>query len=211
MAKRWDILDWIIKDSGLNFFKGFALSLIFYILLCGVLIIRNSDTADNLQLILLSVPNLLLVVVTFAYVMLTEKLVKTNQDLLEVQTSPNVIANLVLEENFKENPFIDLIIENVGFGYARNISLIVNPPGLHIFGEVDFDTHPLIKNNISILGPKQSERVRLCSVSGDWGSTQNHFNPNIQGFQVIIKSQNSTGKDMKSESFDLDISKFKIR
>ena len=137
------LFEWIKKESELNFFTGFCLSWGFYIFLCGMLIIQNLTNSNNLQLFLMSVPNLLLVIVTVAYVILTQKLVKTNQALFDAQNEPIIIAYLRLNDT-ESTEVIDLIIENVGLGIARNVHFDPTPKGLSILNG-DLDSHSLIQ------------------------------------------------------------------
>ncbi len=176
-----------------------------------MLMIQNSDKSNNLQLVLITVPNLLLVLVTVAYVLLTQKLVKTNQALFDIQTSPSIIAYLKIIDREK-NKHIDLIIDNVGSGPARNVIFNINPSGLKILSG-DFDLHSLIQNGISVLGPKQRMSITLCydmSRLTSSGNPERFFIPlEIPKFHLTITYQNFIGKNIGPEQFDIDIGMFK--
>lgn len=171
-----------------------------------MLIIQNSSK-DSLQLVLVSIPSLLLVVVTLPYVLLTHKLVKTNQALFDAQSSPCVIVySALLHES--ETDMVYLNIENVGPGVARNIDFEIIPHGLQIF-DGKFDSHSLIKTGISILGPQQRQRIKLCRVDID-GNFNRFFLPeDIPEFQMIINYENAIGKKFGPEIFVIDKEMYK--
>jgi len=199
-------LEGLLAESEINFFWGFCLSLIFYILLCIMLIIQNSSK-DNLQLVLMSIPSLLLVVVTLPYVLLTHKLVKTNQALFDAQSSPCVIVySSLIHEN--KTDVVYLYIENVGAGVARNIIFNVIPHDLRIF-DGDLDSHSLIKTGISILGPQQRQKLKLCCADLDCNCIRFFFPENIPKFQITINYENSLGKKMRPDTFVIDKEMYK--
>ncbi|MFA6363436.1 hypothetical protein [Methanoregula sp.] len=199
-------IEGLLAESELNFFWGFCLSMTFYIFLCIMLIIQNSSK-DSLQLVLMSIPSFLLVVVTLAYVLLTQKLVKTNQALFDAQSSPCVIAysSLIPDGN---TGFIYLNIENVGPGVARNIVFKIIPSDLRIL-DGDFNSHSLIKTGISILGPQQRQRMKLCGADLDGNCERFFFPENIPKFQIIINYENSLGKKIGPEIFIIDKEMYK--
>ncbi len=192
-------MDWLLEKSELNFFFGLGLSLILYIFLCIILILQ--DNSNSLGIFFNAVPNLLLVVVTFGYVVLTIKLVKTNQALFDAQSEPIVVAYLKFND-IEETSFIDLIIENVGLGTARNVKIKIVPSNLQtLYGNLQ--NHFLLNNCISVIGPKQRLVIRLCLVTGSTDSKR-ILHPNFPAFAIEINFQDSAGKEKGPESFDLD-------
>jgi hypothetical protein len=167
-----------------------------------MLIIQNSDSSDNLQLFLLSIPNILLVIVTLGYVLLTIKLVKTNQALFDAQSEPILIAYLRLND-IEDPEHIDLIIENVGMGSARNIRFSMDPSNVPTVCR-NLENHSLVQRGLSIIGPKQRLSIRLCIATGIQEGKRMIIPENFLPFQLIIKYNDSAGKEMDPASFDLD-------
>jgi len=189
----------------------FSLSIVFVIFLLIFLylsLITNDPQNKDFVLAFLGiVPTLLLFLVTWIYVRLTKNLVKTNQDLVDAQSQPSMIAQV--KESDIDFHYIDLIFENVGMGIARNIQFNVKPPGFITQSGDPLEALPVIQNGIPTLGPKQKFRLVLCFLPDKMpkGVPLSELHDSLK-FTITITYQNSHGDNKGPEQYDIDLGIF---
>ena len=186
---------------------GFLIFIIVYIAWFLWIMSQHSTDSQYLTTALLAIPSFFVAVVTFLYVLLTRDLIKTNQDLVDAQSQPSVIAQV--KENDDDFHYIDLIFENVGMGIARNIQFNVEPNGFITISGDPLETLPVIQNGIPTLGPKQKFRMVLCHlpdlIKPDVPLSEIHESLK---FRIAITYQNSIGKKKGPEQYDIDMGIF---
>ncbi len=187
---------------------GFGIATFGYIFWFVWIFAQHSNDTQYITTAIMAIPSLLVAVITFLYVLLTQDLVRTNQALFDAQTKPDLIAYLQIDKT--DNPaIIDLIIENIGFGIAQNIKINSNPSDFPIISGM-FDSHSIVQKGISILGPKQKVSIKICDAELLVGHVERFFHPdNIPEFQVALQFQNSIGKQMEKKQFSINIAMFK--
>ena len=100
---------------------------------------------------------------TVFYAILTWKLVSETRALRKAQTEPKL--SITLENNKIAFGFLDMIIKNVGYGPAYNITFKVEPDFEYQKGKF-LSELGLIKNGIKYLSPQQEYRFFLTALIG---------------------------------------------
>ena len=107
---------------------------------------------------------------TVVYAILTWKLVSETRALRKAQTEPKL--SISLENNKVAFGFVDLVIKNIGYGPAYNISFKVEPDFEYQKGEF-LSELGLIKHGIKYLAPQQEYRFFLTSLVGKFDEFKN--------------------------------------
>lgn len=145
--------------------------------------------------------SMVVAIATVIYAVLTHRLVSETRRMRQVQTEP-AIAIWAEPSEFGIN-FLNLVIENVGQGVARNIKLSASPD-IHRKPDRPLSDLGLFKNGLPHLAPRQRIKFFLLNVldgpSKSKGGDLSHLN-----FQVTATYANSTGATY-TESFSIDIS-----
>jgi uncharacterized membrane protein len=200
----------IVENKRSPDFISAALIVIFILVYIGYLMFVMSQHPNSdlyITTIILAIPSFFVAVVTSVYVLLTRELIKTNQDLVDAQSQPSVIAHV--KENDDDFHFIDLVIENVGMGIARDIHFDVLPHGFITISGDPLETLPVIQNGIPALGPKQKFRMILCNLTPltNRGLPLSEIHDTLK-FRIGIKYQNSLGIEKNWEYYDIDLGIF---
>jgi hypothetical protein len=214
MDMREIIIRWLSKKEKLRnngefiLFFGFLIVIFIYIIWLLYIMSQHSNEQNYITTAIVAIPNLLVAVVTFLYVLLTRDLVKTNQELVNAQNRPIVIAYVKISE--RDIHFADLIIENVGLGVARNIHFIVEPANIPTINEdIPLDRNSFIQKGLPVLGPKEKFRAELWYLPMLFDEVRiNKKSPEILQFQIIISYQNSVNENMKAERCNIDLGIF---
>jgi hypothetical protein len=93
----------------------------------------------------------------------TEKESGLAQKQLKFQNEP--IISLMIKENDDQVQIIDLIIENVGNGVARNIRFEISPPGFTTLSGDPIAKLYFFQRGIQILPPKQKVPIHLVNFA----------------------------------------------
>lgn len=126
---------------------------------------------------------------TIFYALLTCILVFETNKMRKVQTEPNVSVFIQPKEEF--NYIIDMFIQNIGLGPARDIIFEVQPDFEYISGQFLSEV-TLIKNGINYLAPNQKIRIFSTSLLEDLAlKTKEPIN-------IEIVYTNSVGNNYKS-------------
>ena len=198
----------MIKENKINpVILLFYAAIIILILLDTAILVFSQFNAVYIQLFFLSIPNLLLVFVTAWYVRLTQNLVKINQELVDAQSQPSMIAQV--KESDIDFHYIDLIFENVGMGIARNIQFKVEPPDFITQSGDPLVALPVIQNGIPTLGSKQKFRMVLRFLPDlmPKGVPLSEIHESLK-FRITITYQNSNGDKKGPEQYDIDLGIF---
>jgi len=101
-------------------------------------------------------------IATVVYAVLTRQLVKETRDMRKLQTEPKISVVIQPEENAFS--LLDMTIENIGMGPAKDIRLAVNPDIKSITGQ-ERSEMDLIKNGIPYLAPRQKIKFVFANNS----------------------------------------------
>lgn len=128
------------------------------------------------------------------------------------------IVNVYVKENEQTVQIIDLIIENVGSGTARNIHFKISPPGFITLSGDSLEKLHFFQNGVQVLAPKQkyvihmvdyAERVtdiKLKYLDADAHELRQKYKQEFQ-LKFILTYENVLGFPKRDE-FDIDLCVF---
>ena len=141
-----------------------------------------------------------LVLVTMVHVRRTGQIVAESKKFREVTTRPKVIVTLAADKYYFN--LVNLRVENIGGGAARNIRLSTNSEFRTMRGTLLRDLG-LFKNGLSLLGPGREIETRLENVTG-WNNDRDRFQTS---FTITASYTNAAGRSFE-EDFLIDFSFF---
>ena len=128
---------------------------------------------------LMFISSLILAGITLAYVLLTRKLVKIQQEMLKLSNTPNLQVFLTESNRTTRSHSVDLCIYNNGTGTAYNLKLTVTTYSSHPSDSASFVASfgaslgtqiaewDIFKNGISHLGPDKRYQRPIYQVDKD--------------------------------------------
>jgi len=122
---------------------------------------------------------------TIAYAILTWRLVSETKRMREAQTEPKVSVTIQPREEWIN--FIDMVIQNIGPGQARNIKFDVNPDFEYTKGMFLSELGPM-KNGLGYLAPNQKLQFFLTSMA------ENFEEKRKKSFEITVSYENSAHK-----------------
>lgn len=135
---------------------------------------------------------------TVVYAILTRRLVYETREMREAQTEPNI--SVVVRPREEWINFMDMIIQNLGYGPAYNISFDVSPDFECRKGEY-LSQLGFMKSGLKYLAPNQKMQFFLTSMVED--SEQKAK----KSFEIRVEYQNRVGKAY-AERFMIDFSEY---
>ena len=135
---------------------------------------------------------------TVVYAILTWKLVSETKALRKAQTEPKLSITLVNNEVAFGS--VDMVIKNIGYGPAYNVSFKVEPDLEYQKGKF-LSELGLLKNGIKYLAPQQEYRFFLTSLIGKFNKLKNVT------FYIIAKYYDALGNKFE-EKFLIEFSHF---
>jgi len=134
----------------------------------------------------------LVAISTVFYAILTWKLVSETKKLRKAQTEPKL--SIIIENNDVAFGFLDMIIKNVGYGPAYNITFKVQPDFEYEKGHF-LSELGAIKYGIKYLAPNQEYRFFFTSLIGRFKELQNVT------FNIFTEYCDSSETKFKDEFF----------
>lgn len=135
---------------------------------------------------------------TVVYAILTRKLVYETKEMREAQTEPKI--SVVVQPREEWINFMDMIIQNVGYGPAYNISFDISPDFECRKGEY-LSRLGAMKSGLRYLAPNQRIQFFLTSMVED-------FEQKVKkSFEIGVKYQNRVGKTYE-EKFMINFSEY---
>lgn len=160
----WMFLDWLLIDTSIGHNVMVASSFCFIITLIFAIIIQDSN-------IIVGGSTLILVIITGYNIVKTSEMAekqRNTQILLsekQRQSELEPIVLLSLKENDVDVHIIDLIIENVGRGIAKNIKFEVTPHGFTTLSGDPLEKLFFFKHGIQVLPPKQKYFIHMTNLA----------------------------------------------
>ena len=106
------------------------------------------------------ITTLILAGITLWYVLLTRQMVKINQEVLKVSTTPEIRMFLTMRNRTLKVSTLDLCIENIGTGFAFDVEFSGNFKDFPIqYTDDTIADWDIIKNGISHLGPDKRYQI----------------------------------------------------
>lgn len=132
-----------------------------------VLILYGGFISSNFNFATLGLSGLL-VLINYEYARLTQKLVSETSKMREVQTEPNVYVFIELKSQYNE--IVQMFIQNIGMGIAKNIKITVPEDFIYYRDEKQSRNYllaerSLIDKGIAYLAPNQKMEVFSASTS----------------------------------------------
>lgn len=162
--------------------------------------------------------NIIVAGATIILVMITwlnVDIIKTsNEKIINLQSEP--VISITLQENDVDIHIIDLIIENLGQGIAKNLQFEFVPTGFITLSNYPIEKLPLFQHGIPILGSKQKFIFHLTNLAlaiakierenSDLEGTilHNKLRENLR-FQIKISYESITRKIKKTDTFDINL------
>jgi hypothetical protein len=176
---------------------------IFFIILYAII----SGNKDLTQMGIL-IATIIYAGITYSLTKFTKDLAETTEKATKLQNQPFMTANL--RENDIDFHYIDLIIENIGQGIAKNIlfnlespeTLIVPSKYHHKIEEME-----IFNRGIQSLGPHQNIRFVLVNLPEIVG-TEKHISEVNQDdfkFKLTISCENIEGQKCLDQKYELDL------
>lgn len=143
----------------------------------------------------------ILACITLWYVLVTQKIMKTSQEMLRVANTPEVQVSLLYgHDTFAQIPTIDLCIQNIGSGFAHDLKFSGSITSFKSkFSEKMLGEYDIIKNGVSHLGPGKRYQITLLDVVGNVPLPK-------EPFEMIVTYKDSA-KNEKNETFSIDFTK----
>ncbi len=171
------------------------------IIVIGLILIYGTDTLEFLNRNSGAFSVIFAAVVaisTVVYAILTRKLVYETREMREAQTEPNI--SVVVRPREEMINFMDMIIQNVGYGPAHNIKFDISPDFECRKGEY-LSQVGVMKSGLKYLAPNQRMQFFLTSMLEDFEEKAR------KSFGIRVEYQNRVGKTYE-ERFMIDFSEY---
>ena len=148
-----------------------------------------------------AVVTLILTGITWRYVCLTGKLVRTSKETLRVSNTPKVQVSLTSHIRSEGIWTVDFCVQNIGTGFAYDIKFSGDLSSLYPqTSEDSLAEYPIIKSGISHLGPGKRYQIPIIWKSLELDLPEATFN-------VSVTYEDSEGT-RHSDKFCLDFTKY---
>ena len=136
---------------------------------------------------------------TIVYAFLTIILVRETRKMRKAQTDPHIFVNL--EHSEFSISFIDLVVKNIGYGPAYNVTFNVTKD-FEMQRKGNISEIGFIKNGLKYFAPNQSTHQFIASFINDKSNLAD------REIEIQVKYKNSTGNQF-DEIFLLSFTQFK--
>lgn len=181
---------------------------IFLIILIAIVVYAVISQQENWVQIGIFVATLIYAGLTYALVNFTRDMAETSEKTRKTQIQPFIVASI--KENKIDFHYIDLIIENVGPGIARNITFIVESSGYTLPSEYHQKIEELyiFKKGIKSLGPHQNIRFIIANLAEKVGPVEKTIEEIRQEdfkFKLKISCENIEGEKCPDQEYEIDL------